>query len=73
VPAISSQYKDLFYRKFKEAYDSGLNLTGDAIADDIIPKWTPDDATVVNEKKSLLKEMTAMWDEWNYAIRKYKP
>ena len=73
VGVIGKLYRDLFFNRFKEAYDNGMKISGDTLIDEINKKWIPEEETIRQRKMEILRELSEMWDEWNYTLDHYKP
>jgi len=70
-------YKSDFFDLCLEAYVKGYfdpssspRLTGDAMSDRFNVRWMDLEKEHQKKKLTLLKKLTQMWDEWEYALSK---
>jgi hypothetical protein len=71
---IGTKYRDLFFSKFKIAYDSGLfkdTFPRDRILYELICKWCAENRSTLNRKKGLLEELIDMANAWADALQRY--
>lgn len=68
---IEDNYKNAFFRLFREVYDSGLyrqGFTDESLRETLSVRWKTEGN---KQKEQLMNTVLTMWDAWYYALETY--